>query len=203
MTASATTERRAWPTVTLALAVCLMVVGCWAQGADAVAGLPPGLATLARLWIHQGWLHLLGNTLALLVLGTALEQRCGGGLVLLVWLGAGIVGALTSHWLDPTRISLGASGAVYGLVGALLASTWRFPMRSPGLVRLALIALLVSGMQAVKMGLPIDRAAHAGGAAAGFILCYRFARPSTVPQSADSLSSSVPAAPARARQSVG
>ncbi len=159
-------------TATAFLAIVLFLVGSLATGQGPCSHWPPALARLGRVWVHQNWPHLGGNVLALLVVGSALESATGAGFVLGVWLLAGVLGTEASGWLHPDRLSLGASGAVYGLVGALLVTLWRQPSPEPRrLVTIAtLLALIGSGLQATKLGLPVDRANHLAGALTGMLL---------------------------------
>jgi membrane associated rhomboid family serine protease len=148
------------------LAGILLLLGYCTLGIGSTAGWPEPLARLARVWLHQNWPHLVGNVLALLVLGTALERARGPGFLLLVWLISGFGGAALSELTNPTWLSLGSSGAVFGLIGALLVTIWRRPGLIPGnplWLSLALLALTVSGFQATKLGWPVDRMSHLGG----------------------------------------
>jgi membrane associated rhomboid family serine protease len=92
--------------------------------------LPPGrgqvLATLlTHMFLHGGWLHLLGNMWFLWIFGNNVEDRLGPVLYLLFYLGGGLL-ATGTHWLlspDSTAPLIGASGAVAAILGAY-AITW-------------------------------------------------------------------------------
>jgi membrane associated rhomboid family serine protease len=95
---------------------------------------PPGptpvyLQLLTSMFLHGGWLHLIGNMAYLRVFGDDIEDALGHGLYLLFYLGAGIAASLTHILLsgasDATP-SVGASGAIAGVLGAYLVL---FPQR--------------------------------------------------------------------------
>jgi membrane associated rhomboid family serine protease len=76
-----------------------------------------------QMFVHAGFVHVLGNMLFLFLLGIPLEQRIGKKRFALVYFAAGIAGALMAavvRWDPPWVSVLGASGAISGLVGALL-----------------------------------------------------------------------------------
>ena len=77
---------------------------------------------LTSMFLHGGWLHLLGNMLFLHVFGDNLEDRMGHGRFLLFYLGAGIAAALAQMLADPasTAPMVGASGAIAGVLGGYL-----------------------------------------------------------------------------------
>lgn len=75
---------------------------------------------ISGMFIHGGWLHLLGNMLYLWIFGDNVEDRLGRGKFLLLYLGTGIVGSLAQVWANPQAAEpvIGASGAVAGILGA-------------------------------------------------------------------------------------
>ncbi|AXI81233.1 rhomboid family intramembrane serine protease [Peterkaempfera bronchialis] len=90
-----------------------------------VPGKVPALSVVTSLFVHGGWLHLLGNLLFLLVFGRDVEDRMGRLRFLAFYLGVGTVAtygyALAEiHTADATRTLIGASGAIAGVLGASL-----------------------------------------------------------------------------------
>jgi membrane associated rhomboid family serine protease len=75
---------------------------------------------LAALFLHGGWLHLLGNMLFLFVFGRSIEDRFGHLKFLAMYLLAGLGGNLLHILLNPaSRVpTIGASGAIAGILGA-------------------------------------------------------------------------------------
>ncbi|MHB2017637.1 MAG: rhomboid family intramembrane serine protease [Candidatus Xenobia bacterium] len=76
---------------------------------------------VSAMFLHAGLVHLAVNGYALWILGAITERIYGHGRVLLIYLVAGLAGdLLTYYFLDPHEASLGASGAIFGLFGAML-----------------------------------------------------------------------------------
>jgi membrane associated rhomboid family serine protease len=95
---------------------------------------PPGptpvyLQLLTSMFIHGGWLHIIGNMAYLRVFGDDIEDVLGKVGYLLFYLGTGLVASLTHIFLagsGDTIPSVGASGAIAGVLGAYLVL---FPQR--------------------------------------------------------------------------
>lgn len=86
----------------------------------------PALSVLTSLFVHAGWLHLLGNMLFLFVFGPGLENRLGRGRFLLCYLSIGYLAtygyalAEVHTGTNAVRALIGASGAIAGTLGAYL-----------------------------------------------------------------------------------
>lgn len=79
------------------------------------------------MFLHGGWLHLLLNMYGLYFLGHAVEQSIGHWRFLVVYFVAGIFGFIVSLiFLHPCVPTLGASGAIFGLIGALIGDEMRW-----------------------------------------------------------------------------
>lgn len=82
----------------------------------------PVLSAVTSMFVHAGWLHLLGNMLFLLIFGNNVEDRLGRLKFLLVYVAIGVAAAygfaLTRP--DSTTTLVGASGAIAGVLGAYL-----------------------------------------------------------------------------------
>jgi membrane associated rhomboid family serine protease len=91
--------------------------------ARVLAGHPQALLTLfTSMFLHGGWLHVIGNLWVLYIFGDNVEDVMGSGRYLLFYLVSGIVAGLTQILIGPTsRIpAIGASGAIAGVLGAYL-----------------------------------------------------------------------------------
>ncbi|MCB2407648.1 rhomboid family intramembrane serine protease [Hymenobacter lucidus] len=136
---------------------------------------------LTSCFLHGGLAHLLLNSLALLFLGRLTESLIGPGRLLLVYLLSGVGGSLLSLWWHAPGVnSVGASGAIFGLYGLLLALavTGAVPLsRQQRFGLFWLILLLVpSQLQAGLQGTgSTDNAAHIGGLLAGSFLGLLYA----------------------------
>jgi len=84
------------------------------------------ISLLTSMFLHGGWLHLLGNMLFLWVFGRNLEDLIGGGRFLAFYLLSGLAAAVVQVLANPySRVpTIGASGAIAGVMGAYLI---RFP----------------------------------------------------------------------------
>ncbi len=92
----------------------------------------PALSLFSALFVHDSWLHLLGNLVYLWVFGMKVEQRLGSlGMLLLFLLGGALANVIVSLRLPGLSTPIiGASGAVSAVIGAYLAL---FPARHIGL----------------------------------------------------------------------
>ncbi|PDM41336.1 MULTISPECIES: rhomboid family intramembrane serine protease [unclassified Geobacillus] len=120
------------------------------------------------IFLHIGFLHLLMNTFALYYLGMTVERLYGSWRFFFIYLIAGFFGTLGS-FLFTTSLSAGASGAIFGLFGALLyfGTVYRhlfFQTIGTNIIGLIIINLLFGIM------VPgIDNAGHIGGLIGGFL----------------------------------
>jgi membrane associated rhomboid family serine protease len=73
---------------------------------------------LTAAFLHYGPFHLLLNMLGLFWFGTLLEQRIGSGRFLLIYLVSGLAGSAGALVLSPNSPTVGASGAIFGILGA-------------------------------------------------------------------------------------
>jgi membrane associated rhomboid family serine protease len=134
------------------------------------------------MFMHGGWLHLGGNMLFLWIFGDNVEHRAGPIPYLLAYLAAGLVGSLAQTFSDPTSPipSLGASGAISGVLGAYLvlfprnrvtAFVFRFLVQVPALAAIGMwIALQVISSLADPTGAGgVAYLAHIGGFVAGVV----------------------------------
>jgi membrane associated rhomboid family serine protease len=125
-------------------------------------------------FLHGGALHLIVNCYNLWIIGKLVEQLIGSSRMLVLYVTAAVGGMAASAWLGGTELSVGASGAVFGLLGAALAELAVHRKRYPQRWVRALIGTLVFVAIAqigVDFFLPIiDQAAHLGGLAAGVVL---------------------------------
>jgi rhomboid protease GluP len=138
---------------------------------------------LTSLFIHFGVIHLAFNMWALATFGPLTERLYGSVNYLLIYLIAGVAGSLASISWRPDINSAGASGAIFGILGALLAAHLRNRKTMPSSVLQPLrTSTLVFVGYALLTGFTtkgIDVAAHLGGLMAGFLIGLVMARPIT------------------------
>lgn len=119
------------------------------------------------MFLHFGVYHLLFNMYALSVIGPAVDYVCGSVIFLIVYLGAGLAGNVATMILDEksgrSSLSAGASGCIFGLLGAsfvLAIAGYGFSMRS---ILTTLAINLVYGLSSKR----INMMSHAGGFVGG------------------------------------
>jgi rhomboid protease GluP len=128
---------------------------------------------VTSMFLHGSWLHVLLNGWALYQLGGLFELLLGSGRLLLVYFVSGIAGSIASN-LFTRSLSVGASGAIFGVMGALIAFLMkRREILTPQAKALLMQLLLWAGINVFlgfSSGGMIDNAAHLGGCAAGFLI---------------------------------
>ena len=124
-------------------------------------------------FLHADALHLLLNTVSLLVVGRVVEAVFGRVRMLWVFLVSAMSGATASWLIGRTETSVGASGGVFGLLGAIVIFGWRHRHDLPddiGRIFRRRVAILVAVNLALGIPLQfIDDYAHIGGLVAGAI----------------------------------
>jgi rhomboid protease GluP len=130
---------------------------------------------LTNTFMHGGIMHLFANMYGLLFVGIFLEPLLGRTRYLIAYLLTGILASCASIWWYDATISIGASGAVFGLYGMFLALLLT-RVFTPEFGKAFLLSTLVFVGFNLLMGLKggIDNAAHIGGLASGFALGLAF-----------------------------
>jgi rhomboid protease GluP len=123
------------------------------------------------MFLHIGFIHIILNMLALYYVGTLVERIFGNSRFLIIYLLSGFIGGLASFAFNDS-IAAGASGAIFGLFGALLCFGTQYPkvfFRTLGWNVILVIAMnVVLGFSVAQ----IDNSAHLGGLIGGFISAY-------------------------------
>jgi len=142
---------------------------------------------LTPVFIHIGLLHLFFNSYALWIVGPQVEKLYGGPKFVLIYLVTGMAGVASSYWYRPEGLSAGASGAIFGLFGALLVFGLRHRHSIPPFFRRAVgtgvLPVIVINL-IIGFSIPmIDNSAHLGGLVSGMFLAavIPFERPRSTP----------------------
>jgi membrane associated rhomboid family serine protease len=147
---------------------------------------PIYLTLLTSMFMHGGWLHIAGNMLFLWVFGDNVEHRVGPAVYLVFYLIAGVIASLAQVFVEPNSVipSLGASGAISGVLGAYLVLfprnrvtvfLFRFIVPVPAIVAIGMWAVLqfINGFGAVIVSDEttggVAYMAHIGGFVAGVV----------------------------------
>lgn len=123
---------------------------------------------ISSMFLHIGLLHLFMNMLALYYLGFLLERMYGSKRFLVIYFLSGIGGSLTSFALS-TSVSAGASGALFGMFGALLYFGVNYKKLFFQTMGRNIIFVLVLNLFIGILIPNIDMGAHLGGLIAGFL----------------------------------
>jgi rhomboid protease GluP len=124
---------------------------------------------VTAMFLHGGLIHIGFNMMSLMQFGPALEELYGSGRYLFLYVVTGAFGFLVSAFMG--HFSLGASGALLGLIGAMLAVTTK---RGGSFMRELRSRLITSVVILFAIGFwggfGIDNSAHIGGFAVGFVI---------------------------------
>jgi membrane associated rhomboid family serine protease len=166
-------------------------------GASVCAGQPhPVLTIFSAMFVHGGWLHIIGNMLFLWIFGDNVEDSMGHALYAAFYLLVGTLAAFSHGVVNSGDLTpaIGASGAIAGVMGAYIVLFPRatvaviipifffipFPLPAWVLIGFWFVAQLFSGVSslspnAVGAGGGIAYFAHIGGFVAGAVLVNAFA----------------------------
>jgi membrane associated rhomboid family serine protease len=124
---------------------------------------------LTVMVLHGGLLHWAFNSWALWAFGPTLENVLGRARFLALYVGAGLVGAGASFAFNQTALGVGASGAIFGLLGALVAYFFRRRQAGGSVPLQNLLLVLVLNLFIASRSTSIDNLAHIGGFLAGLV----------------------------------
>jgi len=208
-----------FPFVTITFIVCCVLVFLWQISLDAkvqqavvyslgvipatligerslppeLAIIPPAATMFSSMFLHGGWMHMLGNMLYLWIFGNNVEDAMGHGRFIVFYLLCGIAAVFAQALPDPTSTvpMIGASGAIAGVLGAYLILHPRarilvaIPIwvvihttRLPAVIVLGFwfVLQIVNTMLSNGEGGGVAWGAHVGGFVAGLVLIPLFKR---------------------------
>ena len=126
---------------------------------------------ITSIFLHGGLLHLLCNMYSLYVLGPQLESFFGKIKYTIIFIGSGIIGNLLSLvFLQETYVSVGASGAIFGLLGALLYFGYHYRVYLSGVIKSQIIPLIILNLAIGFFATSINNLAHIGGLIGGVLV---------------------------------
>ncbi len=143
-----------------------------------------------EMFLHASLTHILFNMASLLAIGTLAERLYGSAKFLAIYLGAGLIGSIVSFSFSVAQghvniLGVGASGAIFGVAGALLTVRFQQSDVIPAALRrrvsssmapLVLISLFLAAVTPY-----VDNSAHLGGLLGGMILSFAFPLVKTAP----------------------
>lgn len=126
---------------------------------------------ITSAFLHGGIIHFLFNNYALYIIGPQLESFFGKAKFIAIYLGSAIIGNLLSLvFTTPNIVGVGASGAIFGLLGSLLYFGYHHRVYLGTVIRSQIIPLIIINL-IIGFSLPgIDNAAHIGGLIGGVLI---------------------------------
>ena len=171
----------------IAACIVMFVITCIIQGASALSGVTgvtaiqlganylPNIEAgeiwrlITHMFLHGSIIHLLVNMYSLFVLGTQLETFIGKIKFLAVYLLSGMVGGLLSCALGGGVPSVGASGAIFGIMGAMLYFGYHYRTYIGAAIKSQIIPIIVINLFIGASTTGIDNWAHIGGLIGGVL----------------------------------
>lgn len=124
------------------------------------------------MFLHGGIIHVLMNMFSLYLIGRGAEMYFDAKSYLSIYIFSGAIGGLVSLYMHPVSVGVGASGAIFGVFGALagffLAHKEQIPKESKSFMKsfgVIIVINLIIGFSIES----VDVSAHIGGLAVGFI----------------------------------
>lgn len=126
------------------------------------------------MFLHGGIQHLVNNMIVLLIIGDNMERAAGKWKYLLIYFGSGVIAGIASmsyNMVNNTNtVSIGASGAIFGVVGAMAYIVAVNKGRLEDISTRQIILFVVFSLYGGLTSQGVDNAAHIGGLAAGIVL---------------------------------
>jgi len=127
------------------------------------------------MFLHGGMTHLLMNMFSLYLIGRGAEQYFNTQSYLSIYLFSGLLGGLASLYMHPASVGIGASGAIFGIFGAMagffLAHREQIEAHTKAFMKE--FAIIIGINLVIGFSIPsVDVSAHAGGLMVGFIGGY-------------------------------
>lgn len=122
------------------------------------------------MFLHIGIIHLICNMYSLFVIGKEIESFFGKWKYLLIYILSGICGSILSMAFSHNTVSAGASGAIFGLLGALLYFGYYYRTYLGATIKRSILPVIVFNLMIGFLSSGIDNAAHIGGLVAGILI---------------------------------
>ena len=126
---------------------------------------------ITSIFLHGGIFHLLFNMYSLYIIGPQLENFFGKIKYLIIYIFSGICGNLLSMlFLADNNVSVGASGAIFGLLGALIYFGYHYRVYLGGVIKSQIIPLIAINLFIGYISSGINNIAHIGGLIGGVLI---------------------------------
>ncbi|MDO4452167.1 MAG: rhomboid family intramembrane serine protease [Lachnospiraceae bacterium] len=131
---------------------------------------------ITSMFLHFGFSHLMNNMIMLFFLGSILEEEIGRFKYLFLYFASGLAGNVLSAAMDLKTgefvVSAGASGAIFGVIGALLIVVAKNHGHLRTLNGRGMVFMVVCSLYHGFTSTGVDNMAHIGGLAAGILLAF-------------------------------
>ena len=125
---------------------------------------------LTSMFLHSGLFHLFFNMYALYIIGPQVESFFGKTKYLIIYLLSGISGSLLSVAFNVNTVSVGASGAIFGLFGALLYFGYNYRGYLGNVIKSQILPVVIINLIFGFISTGVDVAGHVGGLIGGIIV---------------------------------
>lgn len=123
------------------------------------------------MFVHADILHILFNMIALYSIGPVVERYYGKSKFLLIYLVSGLLGSIFSGvFMTANSISIGASGAIFGLLGSICYFTYYYRATLQGILRGSIMPVIIINLVIGLISSSIDLSAHIGGLLGGILV---------------------------------
>lgn len=173
----------------IVICVIMFIIGCLLDGVNALTGLTNATALtlgannyllikVGQIWrllthafLHASLIHLVLNMYSLYILGTQIETFTGKTKFSVIYLVSTICGGLLSAVLNNSNvISIGASGAIFGLAGSLLYFGYHYRTYLGNALKSQIIPVIIMNLTIGFIFSGIDNFAHIGGLIGGIFI---------------------------------
>ena len=123
------------------------------------------------MFVHADIMHILFNMIALYSIGPVVERYYGKSKFLLIYLVSGLLGSIFSGvFMTANSISIGASGAIFGLLGSICYFTYYYRATLQGILRGSIMPVIIINLVIGLISSSIDLSAHIGGLLGGILV---------------------------------
>ncbi|HKS42990.1 MAG TPA: rhomboid family intramembrane serine protease [Blastocatellia bacterium] len=127
-------------------------------------------------FLHIGFLHLLFNNYALMIIGQEIERIYGSARFVILYIVTGIVASMASYYFNPEVTSAGASGSIFGLFGVMAAFGFKYRKELPEFlsknIKRQIIPVIIINLAFGFIVRIVDNSAHIGGLLSGIALAF-------------------------------
>jgi membrane associated rhomboid family serine protease len=130
---------------------------------------------VTAMFLHGSLAHILLNMVGLWLIGSAVEQYLGTARYVGLYFVSGLAGSAGALVVSPTQPVVGASGAIFGVLGAMMILEWQITGRLAGQAFSLIVVNLVFNFALNGLGGTISIGGHIGGLIGGILITLGYA----------------------------